>query len=137
MVYLVANYLNFTIAWSIIDFLNNGKALFNEIAGIVITIIGAILILFGAWQLFKAITAQQGSGGHYVKAALAVFIGGALVFGGWTTMSNIAKGGKTTIEDLGKGAKASTIILMNIADVNSTNLLKPYDMDLTKVDVKE
>lgn len=128
MLDLFSNASNFTVAWSIIDFLNNGGSLFNKIAAAVITIIGSVLILFGGFQLFKAITSQQGAGGHYLKAALGVFVGGALVFGGWNMIGNIAKGGKSTIEELGKGA--------TISYVETSNHLQQYYVDPNKVYLK-
>lgn len=121
--------MNFDVMWSVDDFLENGKNKFQQWVSVAILFIGIAMMFFGVFQLFKAVTAQQGSGGHWVKAIIGIFLGGAITFGGWALIEKIAKGGQETINDLGTGSA--------LIDHSTIKHIHDYQLDPYKVDLKD
>lgn len=91
-------------AWTL-DGLFKGTAKYAKTAGgALITLLGVLLIIFAAFKMFKAVTGQQQGGGEWLKAIVALLLGGALSVGGWKLLNTMASGGKQTIEKLGQGS---------------------------------
>lgn len=93
--------------WSLEDGLTGARSYGSKIGGIIISIIGLIIVIYAAFLIFKAITGQQGSGGTWAKAAVALVVGGALLFGGFTLFSTVTKDMNKTVESFGNGGEGT------------------------------
>ena len=62
---------------------------------------GVFMIIVAIFQIAKKFISPQSAPGGWAGPIVCLIVGGALLAGGWTFVSNIAQGGKKTIEDLG------------------------------------
>lgn len=93
-----------TAAWDLLSFLKNAKSYANLVGGALITLLGLLVVIWAAVliakKFFGSAQSQQES---WVKIIVMIIIGGALLAGGISLITAIAKGGKGTIEELGGG----------------------------------
>lgn len=92
--------------WSLQEMLDNAKPMLENLGGGFLVLLGVILIIYGGIMLFKAIAGGQQSGSPaslWGKVVLAFVFGGALAFGGYKLLEQVAKGGEETIKMLGGG----------------------------------
>lgn len=105
--------MNFTDVFSVPTMLDipgmvaNAKTQMGTIFTAVLGILGLILIVYGAVQIYKALTSQQG-GGSWIKAGLCIFIGGWFAFASFDTLKNVSKAGSDTINSVA-GTKTAIV----------------------------
>lgn len=92
-----------TGAFDIGTFLQNLKKVAELWGKYLLIALGAILIVWSAVRIFKYFMAPDKFRGSMVITIVGLLFGGALLFGGYNLMKNVAEGGKKTIEDLGNG----------------------------------
>jgi uncharacterized membrane protein len=64
-------------------------------------LVGVVMIIVAIVKIAQKFISPQSAPGGWVGPIVMLIVGGALLAGGWTFVSNIAQGGKKTIEDLG------------------------------------
>lgn len=96
---------NPTAAFDPVTFLDNARAYLGTFGTGLIALMGLALVVWGGFSLAKKLMAgqQNSQGPGWVKIALMILIGGAMLGGGLTMLLSVAEGGQTTIEDLGGG----------------------------------
>ena len=90
-------------SWDLGGFLENATTNVQSILGLVISLIGVIMIGVGVFKIAKALISHGKEQTSWVVNIALLIVGGALMIGGWSFVSDIAKGGKDTIMDLGEG----------------------------------
>jgi hypothetical protein len=91
-------------AWDLVSFLKNAKVYANTVGGALITLLGLAVVIWAAVLIAKKFFgSNQGQGDSWAKIVVMIIVGGALLAGGITLITTIAKGGKATIEELGGG----------------------------------
>lgn len=104
MLTVLSSFFKVPFGWDLISALNNTGSFGKKVGGAIIIVLGIILITYGAFKVFKAITGREGSEGpQWFKAFLAIVAGGAMEFGAWALFESIANGGQTTVSQLGGG----------------------------------
>ena len=103
-------------AWDLGSFLENARSQVQVWGGLVLMLMGAAALVWGAVLLLKKLwaspqTASQQAGWGTI-AALIIFAG-ALGTGGWQFIETVGSGGQQTIEDLGGG----TVIVQSVDQV--------------------
>ena len=96
-------------AFDIGTFLQNLKSISEKWGQYLLVALGVILIVWSGARIFKYFMAPDKFRGSMVVTIAGLLFGGALVFGGYQLMSNVAHGGKKTIEDLGNGMIIPTL----------------------------
>ena len=97
----LTNMLRLSMDWDLTSFLDNSKEQLQTWGGALIMIIGVVMIIVAIFQIAKKFISPQSAPGGWAGPIVCLIVGGALLAGGWTFVSNIAQGGKKTIEDLG------------------------------------
>ncbi len=91
-------------AWDLVSFFENAKDYVGVAGGAFISLLGLVLLVVAAFFIVRKFmggqSAQQDS---WVKIAVMILIGGALMVGGISLLTSIASGGEQTIKDLGGG----------------------------------
>ena len=111
-----------TAAWDLTSFLENAKVQIQLWGGLLLMLLGAVGLIWGAVLLIKKLMANPQSAGQqqgWGSIALLILIGGAVSTGGWSLVSTVGSGGQQTIEDLGGG----TVILQTVSTVLSSGFL--------------
>lgn len=90
-------------AFDIGTFLQNLKSVGETWGQYLLVALGVLLIVWSGARIFKYFMAPDKFRGSMVITIVGLLFGGALVFGGYKLMSDVAQGGKKTIEDLGNG----------------------------------
>lgn len=104
MLTVLSSFFKVPFGWDLISALTNSGNYGKKVGGAIIVVFGIILIIYGVFKVFKAITGREGSEGpQWFKAALALIAGGAMEFGAWTLFESIANGGQNTVSQLGGG----------------------------------
>lgn len=81
-------------AVEIVKMIDNGRNYGALIGGSLISLLGVILIIYGAFCAFQAVKAQQGGAGSYwMKFALSIVLGGAMLYGGFNLFARTLAGG--------------------------------------------
>jgi uncharacterized membrane protein len=73
--------------FSINTFLTNLNTNFQFWAGIIVTIIGAIVMLVGIWKIGKGFMSDRAQT-NWVMAIGAILLGGVMMLGGWSLFKN-------------------------------------------------
>ena len=90
--------------WNLVSLIENAKAYLGVAGGGLVTLIGLLIVIWAVVLIAKKFLGGQSSQGEsWVKIALMIIIGGAILSGGLVLITDIASGGKTTIEELGGG----------------------------------
>ena len=85
----------------LVSFLERSKNYFTKIGKPLIMIFGVILLIYGAYAMFRAITGRQGqTAGYWWRAALAIVIGGGLLALGWSIMNDLGSSASNTLQHL-------------------------------------
>lgn len=92
-------------AWDLKNLLTGAQAYAKDAGGMFIVLLGIAMIIWGGFKLAKKLMAnqQQGAQESWFTIILLIFVGGALMVGGFALLSDIAEGGKKTIEEIGQG----------------------------------
>lgn len=106
----MVNVFSFNTAATISGMIDATKGTATNVLGGVITVLGLILLFYGAFTIFKALTSQQGGGATaWMKAALCIVIGGFMLNDGIKTFTNVASTGQDTISGIANGNSQSVI----------------------------
>ncbi|WP_435109324.1 hypothetical protein [Nocardiopsis synnemataformans] len=98
------NFSNLPAAgWDLVSFFDNAREYVALAGGGLLALMGTIGVVWGGVLLIKKLMASQQDQTSWVKIIALILIGGALMVGGFSLISDIAAGGRTTIEDLGGG----------------------------------
>lgn len=89
--------------WDLVSFFDNARTYVGTAGGGLLTLMGTVGVVWGGVLLIKKLMASQQDQTSWIKIIGLILIGGALMVGGFSLISNIAAGGRTTIEDLGGG----------------------------------
>jgi len=90
-------------SWDLLSFLDNATNYVKGAGGSLLALMGTAGVVWGGVLLIKKLMASQQDQTSWVKILALILIGGALMVGGFSLISQIAAGGQTTIEDLGGG----------------------------------
>lgn len=90
-------------SWDLLSFLENATEYVSGAGGALLALMGTAGVVWGGVLLIKKLMASQQDQTSWVKILGLILIGGALMVGGFSLISQIASGGQTTIEDLGGG----------------------------------
>ncbi|WP_049576790.1 hypothetical protein [Nocardiopsis sp. SBT366] len=90
-------------SWDLLSFFENATNYVRMAGGSLLALMGTVGVVWGGVLLVKKLMASQQDQTSWVKIIGLIFIGGALMVGGFSLISTIAAGGRTTIEDLGGG----------------------------------
>lgn len=103
------------MAWDLTSFLTNSTNQLQVWGGSFIMLLGVAMVVVGIYQLAKGLIAHGKTQVNWFVVVALIIAGGALLAGGWTLVSTIAKDGEKTIKELGNSSgRASTIILSNL-----------------------
>lgn len=106
----MVNVFTFNTAASISDIVSATRGTASNVLGGVIMVLGLILLFYGAFTVFKALTSQQGGGATaWMKAALCIVVGGFMLNDGISTFTQIANTGKSTISGIANGTSQNAI----------------------------
>ncbi|MDE3723965.1 hypothetical protein PWG71_21455 [Nocardiopsis sp. N85] len=89
--------------WDLVSFFENARNYVGTAGGGLLALMGTVGVVWGGVLLIKKLMASQQDQTSWIKILGLVLVGGALMVGGFSLISNIAAGGRTTIEDLGGG----------------------------------
>jgi drug/metabolite transporter (DMT)-like permease len=89
-------------AWDLEQFFKNGQNIGKAIGGAFLGLIGVIAVIAGGTYLGVVAFKKQQRGTYVVHAVIALIIGGALAFGGYSLFDSMAQGGYDKTEELGK-----------------------------------
>ncbi|MFF2053881.1 hypothetical protein ACFVU2_19910 [Leifsonia sp. NPDC058194] len=94
-----------TASWDLISALANSKNYLGLAGGGLVTLLGLAAVVWAAVLIIKKFfgSHQNGAGEPWVKIILMIIVGGAMMTGGITLITDIASGGQKTIQDLGGG----------------------------------
>jgi uncharacterized membrane protein len=92
-----------TAGWTLDTALKNFENFLKNEGGVVLAIVGVLLILFAGFKFAKAIWGQQEKGKNATVGGIAIIVGGAMLFGGWSLFSTMANGGNSTVQQMGGG----------------------------------
>ncbi|MFE1170366.1 hypothetical protein [Nocardiopsis sp. NPDC058789] len=90
-------------SWDLLSFLDNATSYVQGAGGSLLALMGTAGVVWGGVLLIKKLMASQQDQTSWVKILALILLGGALMVGGFSLISQIAAGGQTTIEDLGGG----------------------------------
>lgn len=97
---LKANLLS--ASWSIDSFLTNSKTAVVKYGGMFLLVLGAAILIYGGYKLFRAVTGRTGSTGpEWGKVILSIVIGGVLFISGTHIMEDVGHAGDTLVNQLG------------------------------------
>lgn len=86
--------------WDLVEFFTNGQDYAEKAGGAFLGVVGVVCLLFAAWKLFQKLVNEQ-SRESWAKVAGLIMLGGVLVFGGYSMLSDLAEGGKDTVDNFG------------------------------------
>lgn len=114
--------MQFTTDAGLTQILDSAKSNINSVVGAVIGVLGAVLLAYGVFQVWKNLTSNQP--GSWVKALACIFIGGFMMAGSYNTIIGASSAGKDTINDIASGKNASSTVLVS-QDVHVPNVHIP------------
>lgn len=116
---LLATKINLMSAsWSIDSFLNNSREAVKTYGGLFLMVLGAAILVYGGYKLFRAVTGRTGSTGpEWGKVVLSIIIGGVLLISGKTIMFDVGQAGNTLVNKLGNDINPVT----QVSHVNHVN----------------
>lgn len=97
----LAQFIDFN-AWDPEQFFKNGQNIGKTVGGAFLGLVGVIAIIAGGTYLGVIAFKKQQRGSYVVHAVIAIVIGGALAFGGYSLFDSMAQGGYDKAEELGK-----------------------------------
>lgn len=89
-------------AWDPEQFFKNGQNIGKTIGGAFLGLLGVAAILAGGTYLAAIAFKKQQRGTFVIHAIIALVIGGALVFGGYSLFDSMAQGGYDQATKLGE-----------------------------------
>ena len=95
---------------SIGEILKNATSTLGNWGGILITLIGVILIIWGGVQIAKGFMAHGKGNTNWLVVILMIVVGGAFVAGGMSTLNLIGEMGQSSVEDLMNGSTTNTVL---------------------------
>lgn len=103
-----------TAGWTLDNALKSFEQFLITDGGYLLAIFGVLLILFAGYKFAKAIWGQQEKGKNATVGGIAIVVGGAMLFGGWSLFSEMANGGNTTVQQMGGGFSIPLINLIQV-----------------------
>lgn len=97
--------VTFLADWDLKNLLKGASNYIQDAGSLFLVLLGIAMIVWGGYKLAKKLMGnpQQGGGDSWFTIILLIFVGGALMVGGFALLSDIAAGGKKTIEEIGQG----------------------------------
>lgn len=92
---------NVLLDFDILSFLGNATEYVKKIGSYVVILAGFIMIIVAIVQIAKGLASGGKGQVNWVMSIGCLLVGGALAFGGWTMVTNIANGGQQTIKQMG------------------------------------
>lgn len=90
--------------WDLVSAVGNATNYGKLLGGGIIGLLGVILLIVATVFIFKKLTGNgQGNEKSWVIIVVMILIGGAMSFGGYTLISQVASGGQKTVQELGGG----------------------------------
>lgn len=114
--------MQFTTDAGLTQIIKSAKSNINSVVGAVIGVLGAILVAYGVFQVWKNLTSNQP--GSWVKAIACILIGGFMMAGSYSTITDAASSGKDTINNIANGQEASSTVVLS-QDVHSPHIHIP------------
>lgn len=114
--------MQFTTDTGLVDIIKSAKSNINSVVGAVVGVLGAILVAYGVFQVWKNLTSNQP--GSWVKAIACILIGGFMMAGSYSTITDTASAGNDTINSIAKGQNASSTVLLS-EDAHSPHIHIP------------
>lgn len=114
--------MQFTTDTGLVDIIKSAKSNINSVVGAVVGVLGAILVAYGVFQVWKNLTSNQP--GSWVKAIACILIGGFMMAGSYSTITDTASAGNDTINSIAKGQNASSTVLVS-QDAHVSNVHIP------------
>lgn len=93
--------------FDILKFLNNTGKYVEQIASVLMMLIGIILIIVSIVQIAKGLAGGGRGQVNWVSSIACLLVGGALLFGGWQLVAAVASSGADTLSELGGGQAIS------------------------------
>lgn len=93
---------NLFLVWDLATFLENVSVMLQDLGGLVIMAFGVAMIVVGVVRGAMKLMSEQHAQISWITVGLLVFVGGALMVGGFTLVADIAAGGQETILDMGE-----------------------------------
>lgn len=94
--------LDLAMKFTINGFLTNFNTKFQSWAGIIVTILGAIIMLAGIWKIGKGFISDNART-NWPMAIGALILGGLLLVGGWSLLTNTSNDVATELNEMGGG----------------------------------
>lgn len=114
--------MQFTTDTGLVDIIKSAKSNINSVVGAVVGVLGAILVAYGVFRVWKNLTSNQP--GSWVKAIACILIGGFMMAGSYSTITDTASAGNDTINSIAKGQNASSTVLVS-QDAHVSNVHIP------------
>lgn len=92
---------NTFLDFDIMTFLGNATEFVKNIGSYVVILAGFVMIIVAIVQIAKGLASGGKGQVNWVMSISCLLVGGALAFGGWAMVTNIANGGQKTIKDMG------------------------------------
>lgn len=91
-------------AWDLLSFFTNAKDYGTLVGGGLISLLGLIVVIVATVFIAKKFFGDgRGNDKSWVIIIIMMLVGGAMLFGGISLVTDIASGGQKTIEELGGG----------------------------------
>lgn len=94
--------LDLAMKFTINGFLTNFNSKFQSWAGIIVTILGAIIMLAGIWKIGKGFISDNART-NWPMAIGALILGGLLLVGGWGLLTSTSNDVATELNQMGGG----------------------------------
>lgn len=88
------------LAWDLGSFFKNAAERAKEWGGAFLVLIGIIAVIVAVYQIVSGLISDRKQI-SWLKVIALLFIGGALIAGGWGFVASVADGGSKTINELG------------------------------------
>ena len=96
---------NLAMDFTINGFLTNLNTNFQTWAGLIVTILGAIIMLAGIWKIGKGFISDRAQT-NWPMAIGALILGGLLLVGGWGLLTSTSNDVATELNKMGGGTGA-------------------------------
>lgn len=88
-------------AWDVVSFFTNGGNYVKKAGAALLIAMGTVAVVWGVVLLLKKLMSGRQDQTSWMNIVLMILVGGAVMLGGFTFASSLAKGGQDTINDLG------------------------------------